>query len=297
MHAAVSVQSQLQVALGRHLELLPVLPTAVSKLMALRPRNESYFDEVVELVNGEPSFTVRLLAAANSVSSAPGSPVTSSRAAVARIGATSATQLMLASAVTHIFSPRDDWERGFWVHALRAALTARALAERLGGAELANDAYASGLLHDVGRFVMFQVSPEQLRKVDETGSQPFAELLSLERSVFGLSHAELGAVVAEQWRLPALLALVIREHHHPSAPALAERPRQLLALVKLADQVQAQLRPGAEPLTEAELERMARVVPAPLHFTGLELRLGLQAAKQETEHTLQLLGFGGLMEA
>ena len=89
-------------------------------------------------------------------------------AAVARIGSLHAANLVVALGISRVFIPRDDWERSLWRHALQVALAARALVAHAQPSGLAPDeAYLVELLHDVGRFVMFQEAPDQLRRVDE----------------------------------------------------------------------------------------------------------------------------------
>jgi len=50
--------------------------------------------------------------------------------------------------------------------------------------------------------------------------------------MFGVDHTQVGAKLAEGWRLPAILAAPIQWHH---TPELAEQDSALCALVGIAD--------------------------------------------------------------
>lgn len=181
--------------LQRHLDELPVLPMVLVRLLALDPDDEHLPDRVVSLIESEPNFSTRVLAAANSAASSPVAHITTLPNAIARIGTTGASNLVLTIGVTRVFVPRDDWEWSLWRHALQVALAARAL------------------LHDIGRFVMFQEAPDQLREIDEGTWDSPEQLVSLEREICGVDHAELGALACHVWGLPDEIVDVVRHHH------------------------------------------------------------------------------------
>jgi len=56
-------------------------------------------------------------------------------------------------------------------------------------------AYLAGLLHDIGRFVLFDQSPEFIRAVDDLAWTTPTELIEAERQICGIDHAELGGRV------------------------------------------------------------------------------------------------------
>lgn len=119
--------------------------------------------------------------------------------------------------------------RSFWVHALKAAVIARELAKKMSYPH-SEEAYLAGLLHDVGRLALFSAAPH------EYASSFFAvddeQLCSSEESSLGLSHAEAGAWLIEQWNLDSFLADSVRYHHEPIARLKSAHP--LIRLVSLA---------------------------------------------------------------
>ena len=222
--------------LTARLDELPSLPTVVARLMTLDPEAEGAFEELLSAIESDPGLSARLLARANSVHGGSMLPVTTLRHALTRIGSHEAADLVLALAVTSVFVPRDDWEKSLWRHAIQVATAARELARRCADDDVDPDeAYAAGLLHDIGRFVLFQEAPDRLRRIDEGGWDNPRDLLEEERRICGLTHAELGARACRHWGLPDSIAEIVLHHHERPRGPLEGQVAKLTALIRLAD--------------------------------------------------------------
>jgi putative nucleotidyltransferase with HDIG domain len=261
--------------LDQQLHELPVLSEVAVELTRLRPESPRHFEEVRRLVELEPAFSTRLLAAANSAASAPRQPILGVSAALQRIGSRAAANLLLASAVTNTFAPRDDWERALWRHALEVAVLARALAPSEGADP--EHAYTCGLLHDVGRFLLLRDAPERLREIEETVWSTPEEQVAAERAVCGLTHADLGALACRKWRIPETIAQVVADHHAP------QRSRGPLAkVVMLADALMGQ---------SAEDTAAREPIQPDLVVTGAANAAAAARARVEATAMLLALGF------
>ena len=289
---------ELRARLERHIDALPVLPTVVARLMTLDREDANHFEDVLGLVEADPSFAARILSAANSASSAPTDPVASVRSALVRLGSQGASAAIIAAAVAQVFIPRDDWEKSLWRHAVQVGEAARALADLDPSGLVERDvAYTAGLLHDVGRLVMFQEAPEALREIDEGDWDSPETLVEAERAMVGVTHSELGARACRRWLLPDVLVRAVARHHETPRP-VREPADQLLALVRTADLA---MFPSAMPGTpgfdeaddEAYRERLLPRLPASL--TGVtvgELRAVVTDVTRRADATVQSLGLG-----
>lgn len=296
--APSSLNSDTRRRLERHIDNLPVLPLALANLLALDPEDENYFDEVIRILESEPNFAARLLAAANSAASAPAQPVTTLAGAVARIGSRGATNLVLALSVTRVFVPRDPWERSLWRHGIQVAHAARALARRVPEDEGLNpdEVYSCALLHDLGRFVFFQEAPDQLRAVDEGDWETPQALIEQELAICGLSHPEVGAMACSKWGLPEVIVRAVRQHHDPLPASFSNPDEKVVAIVRLADLAMfPSAKPGAEGLDQTlDHEELAAYLeprmPPFLSLSGAQLAQIVQQAGTEAEHASQALG-------
>jgi HD-like signal output (HDOD) protein len=105
----------------------------------------------------------------------------------------------------------------------------------------AGDAFSVGLLHLIGTAVLHQSREPGSTEEPVTMCLPALcdpeQLVTLERSTFGLAHDDLGAEMLAGWRFPDHLCQVIASHHRAAmadAPPL-ERTLQIARL--LADAV------------------------------------------------------------
>jgi len=219
--------------LQERIDHLPLLPDVVIALLRLDARKDDYFDKVVALVHADPAFATRLLRYANSAAIAPTRPVTTLERALLMVGCEGAVGLVVAHSAARVFVPRHEWERALWRHAFDVACLTQTLAPHVTGAAIDSEqAYLFGLLHDIGRFILYLEAPEDLRAIDETGWETPKALIDAERAVCGFTHAELGYLAMRKWRLPHDLALAVRYHHSPQAAA-AEVDAAGLPLVAL----------------------------------------------------------------
>lgn len=98
-----------------------------------------------------------------------------------------------------------------------------------------DEAFTAGLLHDLGKIALNNSAREQYTKVITRVYNDGIGFVEAERAEFGFDHAELGACVADKWRLPPILISAIRNHHDPAAlEKLSEREAKLTALTTIA---------------------------------------------------------------
>lgn len=297
--SADSVDLELRRRLEGHIENLPVLPMALSQLLSLDQEDDDYFEKVLTIIESEPNFAARLLIAANSAASAPSNPVTTLANAVARIGSKGATNLVLALSVTRVFIPRDQWERSLWRHGVQVAHAARALATAAGDQEVNPDeAYTCALLHDIGRFVLFQEAPDRLRMVDEGDWDTPQLLVEQEKEICGITHPELGAMACTKWKLPAPVVAVIRNHHRPLPERYTSGEDKMAAIVRLADLAMfPSTKPGSEHVDKTmEPDVLAASlqhhVPRFLSLTTAKLASIIEQSAADADAACEALGIG-----
>ena len=76
------------------------------------------------------------------------------------------------------------------------------------------DAYALGLLHDIGGLLL-QLAPPPACRLCQSLLEAGCPSLLAESIAFGINHAEAGHQVLKKWGLPELAAEAIRIHHEP----------------------------------------------------------------------------------
>jgi putative nucleotidyltransferase with HDIG domain len=210
---------------------LPTLPLVASRLIDAIACPGTSSEEVARILSLDPSLTARTLRLANSDFYGFPRKVGTVELAVVVLRPNTIRDLVLGASVFQTLGERDAGMEGLWNHSLACGVAARSLAERC-GYRLSGEAYAAGLLHDIGKVVLRQTDPERLQAVIAMVLDQGEPMEEAERGLFGSSHAEVGAWLAERWGLPADLVEAIACHHRPEA---ATRNRKLAALVHVAN--------------------------------------------------------------
>jgi putative nucleotidyltransferase with HDIG domain len=227
------------------LDHLPVLPGVVVRLMELSPGSDGYFEEVLRVSAEDPGLAVRVIHAANSALSAPRQPIETLQGAVARLGATHIGSLVTAMAMTRVFTPDTPAVLDLWLHAVEVATASRLVVANNPFGVDQHHAYLCGLLHDIGRFVMFAHAPDAVQWADEGAWAAPAVLIAAECEAFGFDHTEIGQQVCARWSIPRRIAAVVHDHHRPlnlEPPVAADQ--RLAAIVQVADRVSVLSRTG-----------------------------------------------------
>jgi putative nucleotidyltransferase with HDIG domain len=201
----------------RYLDHLPVLPTLASRLLVLSPDDGAYLDDVHKLAACDPTFAVRIVEYANRVSHyhAEGRPILNLRHALAWLGVKEISGLIMGIAMMEAFPSTDEATHRLWQHSVEVAVIARTLAGLSPDQSLEPEhLYLSGLLHDIGRFLMTQALPNHAALVDEHGWSTPSGLIFAEMDVSAITHAEVGAEACKQWQLPEHIVAVVRHHHN-----------------------------------------------------------------------------------
>jgi len=258
---------------------IALLPAVVGRLAALDLDSPDATDQIVALVRSDPPLALRLLRLANS-SVAGGGSVDTITEAILRVGSLGLANIILALSVVEVFVPHTRGQRNLWIHSIQTASAARRFAAlrpdmRLGMEEC----FLAGLLHDIGRFLIFENRPQEMAQLDEADVASPTELIAAEREVCGFDHATLGYEVCRRWNLPESVCEMIRVHHLYGEER-SQIPPEVLAIVRLVQEADCfsfgLLRHPASTLhsdvdrnrsIEASLRPLAvseRVVPTPV---------------------------------
>jgi putative nucleotidyltransferase with HDIG domain len=247
---------------------LPTLPLVAYRVIEAVAQPETSAEEVARILALDPSLTARTLRLANSDFYGFPRKVGTVDLAVVVLGSNTLRDLVLSASVFKTLGETDAGMEGLWNHSLACGVAARCLAER-SGYRLSSEAYAAGLLHDIGKVVLRQTDPERFQAVVAMVQEQGEAMEVVERGLFGSGHAEVGAWLAERWGLPADLVEAIACHHTPEA---ATRNVELAALVHVANSLTERagfswpkgvatrpLSPSAWELVEAD-ERLQEVL-------------------------------------
>ena len=141
--------------------------------------------------------------------------------AVVRLGFQATRNLAIGLSVTQLFDAENQ-SRGFdrkefWVHSLATGLLAQGLAGHTQGMD-PQEAFVSGILHDLGKMVLDEHYSEAFHKVLDHASSEGQSLAEAETAVLGVQHAALGRELLLRWSLPQGVVDAVAWHHDPYKP-------------------------------------------------------------------------------
>lgn len=215
---------------------LPALPTVVSELLAAFGDANVDIQTLAHLIGCDATISARMLTVANSAAYHGRAPRASNlERTLTILGLDTAKTIALTTAIHQTFSnlhgiPPADMDR-FWRHALNCAHLTQRLAQTT-AYPAPDEAYLCGLLHDIGKLVIGVRRPTALQEVFALAGS-CADIPMLEQQLFGIDHCELGAALAESWRLRSFLADAIRFHHVTAENLRGAHP--LLRLLHVAN--------------------------------------------------------------
>ena len=210
---------------------LPSAPAVVHQLTALMSQEEVGASEIARIVETDQAFTARTLKLVNSPFYGFTRQITSVDEAVAMLGTGTLQQLLLATSVVSSLGtdssalPMDD----FWMHSFSVGVIAKHLLANQ-PAEIRNEAFMCGVLHDIGRLLFVRMDAERYARFYDGGGTVID--LAKETQWFGANHQEVGQVLAQKWNFPAPFATAIAYHH---APEDAPQSPKLVAAIHVAD--------------------------------------------------------------
>ncbi len=197
-------------------------PQVYQKLVEVINHPRSGPADVGRVLSEDSGLTARLLKLVNSAMFSFPQRIGSVTHAVQVVGTAQVRDLALATSIVSAFDgvPDDlvDME-SFWRHSLACGVAARTLA----GLRRENNVerfFVAGLLHDIGRLVLFLTLPDQMRDALNQARDKGECLHDVEREVMGFDHAQVGSALMSSWNFPGVFTEVIAYHH---MPALASR--------------------------------------------------------------------------
>lgn len=217
------------------LKSAPALPSAGARVLQLLQRPEFEVGEVAKAIESDPGMATNVLRLANTVSMGGSRTIGSIRQAVVRFGSKRLGQLvveaMLGPMARKEIRGYDMPPGSLWAHSVAVSITVERLAAKW-NIDKAEHAVTAALLHDIGKVILGTFA-----EIDATPILAFALERQLpfdeaERALLGIDHAEAGALLLEQWKLPACIVEVAHWHHRPE---MATGDAGMVELVHLAD--------------------------------------------------------------
>ena len=212
---------------------LLVHPRTAQRVLQLLGAADGAHGDLCALVEVDPALTASVMRAANSTHLGYARRIAGIRHATVMLGGSLVASLAASRVADLVFdSSHPDYPDWLWQHTLVVASGCAVLAEYVG--ESADDAYTTGMLHDVGALL-----------AATNGADPEVD------------HVDEGADLLRRWNLPDKVVDAVRHHRARPAALVGNLERLVAAATSLAAEMGA---PGPErPVPVLEALRLVQV--------------------------------------
>lgn len=276
----------------KELATLPAVATHVLRMLEVKDVD---IREVVKILQNDPALSLKILKIANSPIYATRREISSVQQAVMLIGLNRLVNIVLGVSIFSKFwlstqKGAEDLMNKFWWHSAITGSVAKSIANKIHRSYNENE-FIGGLLHKIGKLAMVQFNISKYMEVVNLVETEKITDFEAEENIFNVNHIAVGERIANLWKLPEEISLVISNY---ADPAHAVSNQDLVATVNFAGLVSIQN--GADfysgingrPLTDYESWNILCNYSEDLKQKGVQLIL--DDLDQEIEKSSNFLG-------
>ena len=125
--------------------------------------------ELENIIKVDPGLTAKVLKVSNSALYARQKEIKNLQTAITLLGFKNIKSLILLVTASAFFKKdrKSEFYQDFWKHSIFSAFMARTIATKCKKIDIAETVFICGLLHNVGRAVLFIADPEKYKEVLE----------------------------------------------------------------------------------------------------------------------------------
>lgn len=219
-------------ALAQRVDKLPALPEVSTLLLQMLGDPGVTIHSLQNVISRDASLSGSLLKLVNSAYFALPNRISDLGHAITMLGFSRVRGTLTGLSLYHVFrrlhgQATHDLRR-FWLHSAVAGGVAKRVAQKKGGID-PEVAFATGLLHDIGKLVLLGYATDDFERVVAHAEKHKCSFLDAEKSLLATTHPEVGAWLGDHWSLPVPVMEAIRWHHEKER--FADTPLALVAWV------------------------------------------------------------------
>jgi HD-like signal output (HDOD) protein len=216
---------------------IPTIPVVASRALKELSNPEVNGAKLAAIVAEDQGLTARILKVSNSALFCLSREVKNLQQASMILGFDLLKSIIISVSCRMIYKRFGIVEKTMWEHSVGTAVIAHMLAKTK-GLKCKNEAFVSGLMHDVGQVVMNNGARDRFSDAVRWAKEHEAEIMEGEREVFGFTHIDVGSILVNRWGLSRALEHAVFLHHEPElASSLAGDAEELVLLTHLANRV------------------------------------------------------------
>jgi putative nucleotidyltransferase with HDIG domain len=199
------------------IDKLPPLPEVAMRTLELANDPEASAEDIVKCIQYDPGVTTNCLRLCNSSYFGLKSKISSIKHAVVILGTNNVIRSVLVDCigVSAFKHPQEGYglQPGeLWRHSVASAILSELLISKA-GQKNNHDLFTAALLHDIGKLIIDSFIADNFEAMYSLMKENGFGIVEAEKEFFGIDHAQLGGMVAKNWKFPQPLTDAISNHH------------------------------------------------------------------------------------
>lgn len=192
--------------------------------------------DIARVISADPALSAKVITIVNSPAMGLRNKISDLPYAITLMGYDQIRDIVLSVNIVEKMGKREEQQFiRLWKHSFYCAKVAEIIAKIVG--KPAGEAFTLGLLHDIGKILLGYSNQMAFSSALNNYKYQAGKALhwQSEKQVFGMTHAEIGALAVSYWKMPTLLYEGIWHHHSPRTTALNSLSEQMAQIVYVAD--------------------------------------------------------------
>ncbi|MCC5785343.1 MAG: GGDEF domain-containing protein [Phycisphaerales bacterium] len=199
---------------------LPSLPAVALRVIELTRDQDVAMSELASTIESDQGLSAKILKTVNSSFYGLRQPCSNIKKALVLLGLGPVKSLALGFSL--VSSIEIDEKDGFpytayWRRALYTAAASRLVAVKCCPADDPDALFLAGLLQDIGMLAMHRALGDEYLAVLEESGHDHRHLARHELNELDIQHPDIGAMLAQRWKLPDELQIPVKYHERPTA--------------------------------------------------------------------------------
>jgi putative nucleotidyltransferase with HDIG domain len=198
---------------------IPTLPTVIERITRLLQNPKTSAEEIGKAITTDQALASKVLKLVNSAFYGFPGKISTITHAIVILGFSTIKNVVLTASIFDAFHKKGNENsefnlEQFWMHSISCGAAAQSIAKHLGSNDK-EECFIAGLLHDLGKLILCQYLPEEFTKAIKLTKTNNSLFFDSEKTLFDVTHQEIGAYLTDRWNLPKNLQYAVRYHHNP----------------------------------------------------------------------------------
>ena len=198
---------------------MPSLSTTAAKVLQVCNTPAPAPNDLNRVISLDPVLAGKVLKLINSAYYARRNKITSLTRAIIMLGINTIKNLILSTAIVNSVANSAQSctidMNTFWSHSIQVGVTARLISREMGIPAIDQEFFfLAGLMHDLGKIPMASQFSDVYGRILNIYHNQACDICRVEAQLLGLTHCDVGLMIAKKWDLGDEMATAFTHHHH-----------------------------------------------------------------------------------